>query len=689
MRRKRGSSVKKSIKWIILAAVVAMLLAAAGVAVFMFYLPYRNAQSAMPANATVLLEQKEDGSLELSWPNAARADYYSVELLVPLTEEQLKSEEEVEPEVVFQAYVKNATSYTMPDIPTDMELTLQIHSVVEYQSGNETKRRLGERPISVTTTFDTPTVGQLVWTPDTEQKSVNLSFQLKDGDVARLYREGENGELVLMTELLTGETEISFGQDGTLPVPGYEDTYRFVLDAYRKVPGLDFYGYFCADLSVVREDLLDRDLGAVLTDEGYNVCTLTWNETKGEYYEVQMLDNATGTWNTVSTVDREGERSYTTGHLPIFSTYQFRVQAVGGQTMENSEYAAVSEEFQFKTVESPIYCTVWPLANLDAYSDPELTEKVGNVYAGGAYCVLAEENGMLLVSISGMDKLGYIDGNRCMINLPEYIGDLCSYDITNSYSSLYMVHEYEIPKVTDVVTKGYERIQMDNEEFLVPLLYPTAKKLTVAAKNALEQGYRLKIYDAFRPYEATREIYDLTEEILDDPIPEKTFTKKKVKLPKVDEDEEVTYRLLMTNGTWNLGSFLARSGSMHNFGVALDLTLETAQGREELEMQTSMHDLSWHSVLQKNNDSAKLLASIMTGAGLNELVSEWWHFQDNEARQNLPLTSLAKGVTPECWMADDNGWKYRRYNGTYFYDCGRTIGGVDYTFDAEGYVITE
>lgn len=680
---------KKYIKWIILAGVLTMLLAAAGVAVFMFYLPYRNAQSSMPSNATLLLQQNADGTLQLTWPNAAKADYYSVELLVPLEESELQEDEEVEPEVVFRDYVKDATTYVMPEIPTDMELTLRINSVVEYMSGKELRLRMGETPIEVTTTFDTPKVGQLEWIPDTQKKSVDITFQLKEGDMARLYREDENGALTLMTELDSGETVLSFGPEADLPMPDYEDTYRFVLDAYRKIPGLDFYGYLSADLHVVREDLLDRELDAVLTDEGYNVYTLTWDETKGEHYEVQMMDGTGADWTTVCTVDREGERTYTTGHLPIFRTYQFRVVAVGGQTMEGSEFAAVTDPMDVATTESPVYCTVWPVKNLEAYSDAQMTEVVGKVNAGTAYCVLAEEEGMFRVAISGMDTQGYIDSNLCMINLPEYIGDLCSYDITNSYSSLYMVHEYEIPEVTDVVTKGYDRIQMENEKFLVPLLYPTAKKLTVAAKNALEQGYRVKIYDAFRPYVATREIYDLTEEILEEPIPEKTFTNKKVKLPEVEEDEEITYLFLMTNNTWNLGSFLAKSGSMHNLGVAVDLTLETADGREELEMQTSMHDLSWYSVLQRNNSNANLLASIMKGAGLNELVSEWWHFQDNEARQSLALASVTNGVTPECWIADDNGWKYRRYNGTYFYDCDRTIGEVDYTFDAEGYVILE
>ena len=330
------------------------------------------------------------------------------------------------------------------------------------------------------------------------------------------------------------------------------------------------------------------------------------------------------------------------------------------------------------------------MSNLEAYSDSLQTEAVGKVAVGTAYCVLDEENGMFGIRLDG--QLCYIDSNYCMINLPEYVGDQCEYNITNSYSSIYMVHEYEIPKVTDVVTAGYEKVQMSAGDYLVPLLYPTAKKLAVAAETAIEQGYRLKIYDSFRPYKATREIYDLTAEILDDPIPAKTFTGKKVSLPQAEVDEEgeakpLTYRLVMTNNSWNLGSFLARNGSLHNLGIAVDLTLEEISSGEELGMQTSMHDLSWYSVLSRNNTNANTLASIMKSAGFGDLVSEWWHFQDNEIRAELSLPSVSNGVRASCWMADDNGWKYRTDNGTYYKDTTATIDGVEYSFDADGYVI--
>ena len=57
-----------------------------------------------------------------------------------------------------------------------------------------------------------------------------------------------------------------------------------------------------------------------------------------------------------------------------------------------------------------------------------------------------------------------------------------------------------------------------------------------------------------------------------------------------------------------------------------------------------MHDLSWYSAVDRNNEYANLLSSYMTEAGFHILVSEWWHFQDNETRDALELDYLQDGV---------------------------------------------
>ena len=124
---------------------------------------------------------------------------------------------------------------------------------------------------------------------------------------------------------------------------------------------------------------------------------------------------------------------------------------------------------------------------------------------------------------------------------------------------------------------------------------------------------------------------------------------------------------------------------MHNMGIALDLTLESLDG-EELEMQSDMHDLSVYSIISRNNSEAQTLDSIMKGAGFGGLTSEWWHFQDNETRDALGLDIyLYPGVSPEGWAADDNGWRYRRADGSFITNATAEIGGRQYTFDGSGY----
>ena len=137
-----------------------------------------------------------------------------------------------------------------------------------------------------------------------------------------------------------------------------------------------------------------------------------------------------------------------------------------------------------------------------------------------------------------------------------------------------MAHEYEIPAVTGEVIVGYEQFWAE-DEFLVPLLYPAALKLEQAAFAALDQGYQLKIYDSFRPKKATRALYDQTEELARVPIPQETYTGKVLEdLPELAAGKTLTYAELMTDmGRYSLSYFLAATGSRHNQGMAMDLTL--------------------------------------------------------------------------------------------------------------------
>lgn len=137
-------------------------------------------------------------------------------------------------------------------------------------------------------------------------------------------------------------------------------------------------------------------------------------------------------------------------------------------------------------------------------------------------------------------------------------------------------------------------------------LHPLAEQyLREAITLAAAQGYRFKIFDAYRPPEAQQALWDHT------PDP----------------------------------NFLAdpKKGSPHSRGAAIDLTLCRADW-SELDMGTpfdAFTPLSHHGNKQINPEAQRnrlLLMGIMTTAGWDFYRNEWWHYQLFNARQ-YPLVA--------------------------------------------------
>ncbi len=139
-----------------------------------------------------------------------------------------------------------------------------------------------------------------------------------------------------------------------------------------------------------------------------------------------------------------------------------------------------------------------------------------------------------------------------------------------------------------------------------------AAGLARAAALARPQGYRLKIFDAFRPTEAQWVLWNHTPDpdYLADP----------------------------------------RRGSPHSRGVAVDLTLCAAAG--ELDMGTpfdAFDRLAHHGNLEVAPEAQRhraLLLGLMTAAGWDFYRNEWWHYQLFDARR-YPLIGdkeLAAGL---------------------------------------------
>lgn len=143
-------------------------------------------------------------------------------------------------------------------------------------------------------------------------------------------------------------------------------------------------------------------------------------------------------------------------------------------------------------------------------------------------------------------------------------------------------------------------------------LHPEAKDaLTYAWEIARKLGYGLKIFDAYRPTEVQWALWNHS------PDP----------------------------------NFLAHPerGSPHSRGVAVDLTLTDAEGRE-LPMGTpfdAFTPLSHHGNLAIDAEATRnrmVLMGIMTTAGWDFYRNEWWHYQLFQSRE-YPLWADAEAGT--------------------------------------------
>lgn len=705
----------------------------------------------MPRNTELSLIRQQDDTMRLVWPSIRGANAYDVKVTGDEGD-------------LFEGRVRTPQCI-MPAVSSG-KLRLQIRPVRE-------NARLGNATIREGNTFYTscevhwPQLTSFRAVSEEDGNSVSFIWSGQGGNSYLLFRIDEEGTYERVAQSGSSKQTLLFGDRGDYPLPDYGETYTFVGSCGYK----DGHVTFCDTVSAPEVfersdfagDVILLECSKASADENDNLYTFTWNESKGDCYELQYQSDYVTEWTAIRQFAPDAG-NHCSVRLRSGTNYRLRMVSIDKDAKSEGEYAAQSQEIALTTGISVTYATIWPQKSLTVYSDVNKKSVIGTATAAAAYTVLEESEGMFRIHIP--EGYGYVDSTFCMINLPDYLGELCYYDITNSYSSIFRVHGYDMPDMTGTVIPGFEDVRVAEsgpDEFLVPLLYPSAKKLLVAARSTLENGLRLKIYEAYRPYEASSYMYRTAEKHLYDPLPEmtassrlsnaevvaaiKAATQSVSALAPANAEEsgllaflelentlegfgpetapaeatpapsgeeapaaeqtapapeaaastpqptatpavrtEGTYYSLMTgSGKYRLGSFLARSGSTHNLGIAVDITLIDSTG-SELHMQTEMHDLSYYSTTDHNQAQANLLRSYMTEAGFNTLVTEWWHFQDDKTRYGKGVTTFQnKGVSPEGWVKDDEGWKYRKEDGSYVQDGSALIDGQLYTFDAAGY----
>lgn len=155
--------------------------------------------------------------------------------------------------------------------------------------------------------------------------------------------------------------------------------------------------------------------------------------------------------------------------------------------------------------------------------------------------------------------------------------------------------------------------RIDGYEAPVALLtLEAARALKRASDDFLREGFRIKIYDAFRPQRAVDHFVRWARDLSDQRM-------KDIFYPNVDKDK-----------LFALGFIAEHSG--HSRGSTVDITLfDMTKGRDadmggyfDLFGEASKSDYDKVTRTQRHN--RMLLKDIMTNNGFTPYSEEWWHF---------------------------------------------------------------
>lgn len=148
----------------------------------------------------------------------------------------------------------------------------------------------------------------------------------------------------------------------------------------------------------------------------------------------------------------------------------------------------------------------------------------------------------------------------------------------------------------------------------------TGEKLVKAHEKVKEKGYRIKVWDGYRPLNVQRTLYKL--------FPDSPFVAKPPEEP-------------ITSG------FRPR----HNNGMAVDITLVDKDGIE-LEMPSGFDDFTdkacptGDNMTEEARKNINYLMEIMLGLGFRIHDDEWWHFVDGIEEPtpylDIPLSEFLK-----------------------------------------------
>ncbi len=190
---------------------------------------------------------------------------------------------------------------------------------------------------------------------------------------------------------------------------------------------------------------------------------------------------------------------------------------------------------------------------------------------------------------------------------------------SNTIASNKIVEKKQTISVSDTIFENLTDYSKDfildmkyatNDNFLKSKVYDcascylrtkTIKSLIKANEDFMKKGYRIKLFDCYRPLDVQKKMWEI--------VPNATY----VANPK--------------------------RGSIHNRGGAVDITLVDEQGNE-LDMGTKFDHFgpeSSHFFTKLSSDvikNRKLLKKVMLKNGFESFDSEWWHYNLKDAKKD-------------------------------------------------------
>ena len=150
------------------------------------------------------------------------------------------------------------------------------------------------------------------------------------------------------------------------------------------------------------------------------------------------------------------------------------------------------------------------------------------------------------------------------------------------------------------------------EEPIALITKEAATKLKEVSDELIEKGYRLKIYDAYRPQMAVNNFVDWAKDVNDTKM-------KKYFYPNLDKEVLFPQMYIMEY-------------SGHTRGSTVDLTLFDMNTEKEVDMGGTFDYFGveshpdYQGITDEQYNNRMILRDAMLSHGFKPLETEWWHF---------------------------------------------------------------